>query len=85
MALSSRPQVALPQALSAPCEQHVCVEAPALVTSEAGAAVHLNLVQQALILALIDWPAPESLPNWLSDPPPFRNSSLVSLHTVLRV
>lgn len=85
MSLSSEAQAVLPLASAGHCEQHVCVERPAFVTSRSATADHLSLVQQALIITLIEWPDAKSLPNWLSDPPPLRHSTLVSLHTILRV
>lgn len=72
-------------AMTAPCEQHVCVERPALMTPASDTAVHLESIQQARIVALIDRPAANSSPDWPSDPPPLRKSTLVSLHIVLRV
>ena len=59
-----------PHAMTAPCEQHVCVERPALLRSDSAAATHLHFLQQAPIVTLIEWPAARSLPTRLSDPPP---------------
>ena len=68
VSLCSDARVALPHAMAAPCEQHLCVERPALVTSESATAVHLTYIQQALIVTLIEWPAARSQPKWLSAP-----------------
>lgn len=83
--LSSIAHVVAPQAMSGLCAQHLCVQRPMLSASDAATAVDWNPLQPAFLIAPVQWPAAESLPNWLSDPPPLRNSSLVSLHTVLRV
>ncbi len=85
VSLPSAAQIAPPHAVTAPCGQHVCVERPAWITADSASAIQLNLLQQALAITLIEWPAVRSLPSRLSDPPPLRTSSLVSLHTVLRV
>ena len=88
--LSSIAHVVAPQAMSGLCVQHLClqhpcVQRPMLSASDAATAVDWSPLQPAFLIAPVQWPAAESLPNWLSDPPPLRNSSLVSLHTVLRV
>lgn len=82
---ASIPVVAPRHEAVAPCERQVCVEPTALKVGEGPTADHLNLLQRAFVFTLVAWPVAERLPSWLSDPPPPRRNSLVSLHTVLRV
>ena len=85
VSLSTEAQVSLPHVMGVSCEKHVCLERDVLETSESATALHLSFIQQAIVVTLINWPAAKSLPKWLPDPPTFRENSLVSLHTVLRV
>jgi hypothetical protein len=48
--------------MTAICEQHVCIERPALMTAEATTAVQLNLIQQVLIVSLDGLPAAKTCP-----------------------
>ena len=83
---SSAPHLEFELGMGAPCKAHVCDER---FTSAASARMFSgtrpDFVQQLMVVNLLAWPTVKDLPNWLSDPPPLRESSLVSLHTVLRV
>ena len=84
VAIQPRPMLHQAPEATMPCEQQVCVETPAVNTDETHVAAQLSLLQQALVLTFIQWPASNSLPGWYRGSPIPRQTP-ISLHTVLRV